>query len=60
MDTFCPITLFPSYMNFNVDYFLSKTDRAKALGLGVLIICCMVMFCIVVENNSKGNNQSRF
>ena len=60
MEKFCPITWKPSYMNFNFDYFRSKIDKAKALGLGILIICSMVMFCTVVKDNLKGNNQFRF
>ena len=58
MEKFCQIASMPNYMNFNVDYFRSKTDKAKALGLGILLICSMVMFFTVAEDNLKGNNES--
>ena len=57
MEKFCPITWKPSYMNFNFDYFRSKIDKAKALGLGILIICSIVMFYTIVDDNLKGNNK---
>ena len=60
MERFCPIAWIPSHLNFNVDYFRSKYDIAKALGLGILIIGSMLMFCIVVENKLKGSIQIIF